>query len=52
VAAFLHCTSQLALKLGSPEGSPSQIPKRRMNSALKKFVINHWLKPVAWTEKS
>jgi len=19
-----------------------------MNSALKKFVINHWLKPVAW----
>ena len=23
-------------------------PKSRMNLALKKFVINHWLKPVAW----
>jgi hypothetical protein len=45
VAVFLHCTSQLALKKVRP-------PKRRMNSALKKFVINHWLKPVAWTEKS
>jgi len=26
-----------------------KLPKRQMNSALrKKFVINHWLKPVAW----
>jgi len=31
---------------GSPEVRP---PECRMNSALgKKFVINHWLKPVAW----
>ncbi|MCS7192813.1 MAG: hypothetical protein NZ937_07530 [Armatimonadetes bacterium] len=24
---------------------------RRMNSALSLFVINHWLKPVAWVNE-
>jgi len=36
-------------KIGLTRGSPSQIAKRRMKSALRKnFVINNWLKPVAW----
>jgi len=31
--------------LGSPEGSPSQTPNE---FGAQNFVINHWLKPVAW----
>jgi hypothetical protein len=32
--------------LGSLGGSPSQTPNKF--GAQKKFVTNHWLKPVAW----
>jgi hypothetical protein len=51
VSPFANRYSPLAIRrrFGSAGASPYQ---RRMNSALIKSVINHWLKPVAWTEKS
>jgi len=45
-AVLLHCRKIL----GASGDAPSRI-LRRMNSALIKSVINHWLKTVAWIEQ-
>jgi hypothetical protein len=45
-AVLLHCRKIL----GASGDAPSRI-LRRMNSALIKSVINHWLKTVAWIER-
>ena len=50
VSPFANRYSPLAIRrrFGSAGASPYQ---RRMNSALIKSVINHWLKTVAWIER-